>query len=169
MNDKKPAKFFNKYETTYYDFFNLRFETLADVTNAFSEAIGREKAIDIVEKFSEEKSIEMIKKIVSQNPITNFNDFKKLFLSQMKSEFMNNAVTFTIKENTENKLEFKITECLWATAHKKMGETELGFCAFCKPDYAMAKTYHPKIKLTRTKTLMQGDEFCNHTYTWEDE
>jgi hypothetical protein len=168
MTEKKKTKFFNKLEVTYYNYFKLRFTTLADATNAFSKQLGKEKAIEIVAKLSEENSIEQVEQIVSQNPVNNFNDFKELFLTQMNSDFMKNALTFTIKENSENKLEFEITECLWAIVHKEMRETELGYCAYCKPDYVMAKTYHPKIKLTRSKTLMQGDEFCNHTYTWED-
>lgn len=168
MSEKKPTKFYNKFETTYFNLFKIRFDTLADITNAFSKRIGKKESYEIVEKLSEEKSIESVQKIIADNPINNFREYKELFLKQMNSDFMKNTTTFTITEETDNKLELKITECLWAKAHKDMNETKLGYCVYCKPDYAMARTYHPRIKLTRTKTLMQGDDYCNHCFTWKE-
>lgn len=168
MNGKKPTKFYNKYETTYFDLFKLRFDTIVDLTNAFSKKFGEKESYEIVEKLSEEKSVENVQLIIANNPINNFEDYKKLFLEQMSSDFMKNTTTFTITEEIDKKLKIKVTECLWAKAHKDVNETELGYCVYCKPDFAMAKTYHPKIKLTRTKTLMQNDDHCEHTFMWED-
>jgi hypothetical protein len=168
MNNKKPEKFYNKFETTYFDLFKIRFNTLVDITNAFSKKIGKDESYEIVEKLSEEKSVESVQQIIANNPVNNFKEYKELFLQQMNSDFMKNTTTFSITEETDKKFKLKVIECLWAKAHKDMNETELGYCVYCKPDYAMARTYHPKIKLTRTKTLMQGDDHCDHTFTWED-
>lgn len=167
MNEKKPTKFYNKCETTYYDLFKLRFETIIDLANAFGEKIETKEIYDLIGKLSEEKSIENVRQVIEKNPIRNFNDFKILFKSQMKSELFINSTTYKIVEETDNKLKFKITECLWAKGFKDLNEPELGYCASCHADFVIAKTYHPKIKLTRTKTLMQGDDYCNHTYTWK--
>ena len=37
----------------------------------------------------------------------------------------------------------------------------------CYPDYAIARGRNPKLKLIRTKTLMQGDECCRLRYVKE--
>jgi hypothetical protein len=169
MTDKTPKKFKAKIDMTYEQAFRLRFETQVDVTNAFIPLVGREKAIEIVEKMSEEKSVEAAKQWVkAYGSIKNFNDFKDFFKKQMASELMKHTTTFEIVEDSDEKLEFRITECLWAKVLKDLNETEQGYRVYCKPDYAMAKTFHSKVKLTRTKSLMEGNEYCNHTYTWEE-
>ncbi|NPE08804.1 MAG: L-2-amino-thiazoline-4-carboxylic acid hydrolase [Asgard group archaeon] len=169
MSDKAPEKFKKKMDITFEQAFRMRFETQVDITNAFVPIVGKEKAFEIVEKLSEKKSIESAKQmVIHSEDINNFADFKAFFKKQMNSNMMKNTATFTIIEDSEKKLEFKITECLWAKVFKDLDETEQGYRFYCKPDYAMAGIYHPKVKLTRTKTLMQGNVYCNHTYTWEE-
>ena len=38
----------------------------------------------------------------------------------------------------------------------------------CCSDYAYCRGFNPKIKLTRTKTLMQGDDCCDFRWELED-
>jgi len=51
---------------------------------------------------------------------------------------------------------------------KEMKATDLGYVLNCQPDFAYAKACHPNVKLKRTKTLMQGDNYCDHTFYWEE-
>ena len=44
----------------------------------------------------------------------------------------------------------------------------VGYASICHPDFAMTEGYNPKMKLLRTKTLMQGDDCCNHCWVMED-
>jgi hypothetical protein len=37
----------------------------------------------------------------------------------------------------------------------------------CSPDFAIAAGFNPKLRLTRTKTLMQGHDSCHFRYTME--
>lgn len=39
----------------------------------------------------------------------------------------------------------------------------------CKTDHAYAQASHPRIKLRRSKTLMEGHEHCDHTWYWTNE
>jgi hypothetical protein len=36
----------------------------------------------------------------------------------------------------------------------------------CFGDFIFWESYHPNVKFSRTKTLLAGDDFCNHTLTW---
>lgn len=38
----------------------------------------------------------------------------------------------------------------------------------CYGDYIFLENYHSKVKFTRTKTLIKGDDCCDHTLTWVD-
>ena len=67
-----------------------------------------------------------------------------------------------------NKIIFDVRECLWAKTFEDMEDKELGYVICCKGDFAMAPAVSPKLSLKRTKTLMQGDECCDHEWCWED-
>jgi hypothetical protein len=53
---------------------------------------------------------------------------------------------------------------LRAELAKKIGGEEIGFALTCAWDYGFCRGLNPEIKFTRTKTLMMGDDCCNHTY-----
>jgi hypothetical protein len=36
----------------------------------------------------------------------------------------------------------------------------------CHGDYIFWEHYHPNVRFSRTKTLINGDEYCDHTLTW---
>ncbi len=68
-------------------------------------------------------------------------------------------------EDTPERLQVRVTRCRWQEEAKKEGvDPELGYAMLCAFDPGYCAGLNPKIKFTRTKTLMQGDDHCNHTY-----
>ena len=51
---------------------------------------------------------------------------------------------------------------------KELNATVLGFLMVCNPDHAYAQASHPNIKLSRSKTLMEGHDCCDHTWFWNE-
>jgi hypothetical protein len=45
----------------------------------------------------------------------------------------------------------------------------IGYEIFCRPDYVMRQGFSPNIHLERTRTLMQGDDCCDHRWLWDGE
>ncbi len=64
-------------------------------------------------------------------------------------------------------VEVRVTQCLWAKTFRAAGAADIGYACICHPDFAAASGWNPKLKLIRTKTLMQGDEYCNHRFVME--
>lgn len=73
-----------------------------------------------------------------------------------------------IIEDSENAFEMKITECLTEQVFRDSDALDLGYACVCHADFGLPVGIHPKLKLIRTKTLMQGHACCNHRYIWED-
>jgi hypothetical protein len=48
-----------------------------------------------------------------------------------------------------------------------MNAADIGFATVCFTDYATAAAFNPKLKMIRSKTLMQGHDCCNHRYVME--
>jgi hypothetical protein len=72
--------------------------------------------------------------------------------------------THNIIAETERTIAVNYTWCMWADVFRAAGASEIGFAAFCHGDFAICKAFNPKIRLYRSKTLMQGDDYCDHRY-----
>jgi hypothetical protein len=103
-----------------------------------------------------------------RGPVNSFEDFKAGEKAENASPYFSHTLSLTYPEDTPRKLTLHVTECLWAKVFKEMKATDLGYVLFCHPDFAYAEACHPNIKMRRTKTLMQGNDYCDHTFCWEE-
>ncbi|MBW2618131.1 MAG: L-2-amino-thiazoline-4-carboxylic acid hydrolase [Deltaproteobacteria bacterium] len=62
---------------------------------------------------------------------------------------------------SETRLDVNISKCVYAETCKKLGDTELGYELLCARDPYLFKGFNPRMKMNRTKTIMQGDECCD--------
>jgi hypothetical protein len=70
-------------------------------------------------------------------------------------------------EHTSDTYELKVTECLWAQTFREANAGDIGFASICYGDEAMAAAFDRRLKLIRTRTLMQGDDCCPCRWVWE--
>ena len=49
-------------------------------------------------------------------------------------------------------------------AEERLKATDWLYHHTCSADEAMVSGFNPKIGFRRTKTLMQGDDYCDHYY-----
>ena len=165
-------KWQDKVDITYEDYFHAPFylpnKGVVELARELEGFMGKEKALETVGKVFERISIDQAKKQVEEKPINNFEEYKNAFKESMRKPLTSHATDLTIVEETSTKLSAKITKCLYAKTFKEMNAMDLGYMICCKPDFATTKIINPKLNLTRTKTLMEGDECCNTTYTWEE-
>ena len=166
---EKYEKHKSKFDISYEDYFRTRFNGITEIIKALTPIMDQREALDKIKELYVKKSKNLVKRILrDKKPITNFKEFKEMYKEQLSSEFMQHCLDFTITEDTPNKLVFKFTKCLWAKTFLEMNEPGLGYAMCCYPDYAMIKAFHPKLKLVRNKTLMQGNTCCESNYLWEE-
>jgi hypothetical protein len=87
--------------------------------------------------------------------------------AERRKRFWSNALTSQRIERTPKSYEMKITECLWAQTFREAHAADLGFATICYQDEAMAAAFDPRLKLTRTRALMNGDDCCHFRWVWE--
>ena len=68
-------------------------------------------------------------------------------------------------EEIENGVQVYCTRCPYANLYRALGGEDWGFQLFCAADAELVEQFNPNIKFERTKTLMEGDDCCNHRYT----
>ena len=83
------------------------------------------------------------------------------------------GLEFTM-QRSENKIQMHCTYCPWVEVAKAAGSTEIGYQLICHSDYAIVEGFNQAvrhnekpIKFVRTKTLLQGNECCDHCYYYD--
>ena len=77
------------------------------------------------------------------------------------------AMTVRFLEGTERRLSFDVTRCAYADLYERLGMRELGFCLSCSRDEPFARGFNPRLRLVRTRTIMQGASSCDFRFSLE--
>lgn len=62
-------------------------------------------------------------------------------------------------------LNFNVTRCRYAESYRELGVGEIGDLLSCNRDGEFCTGYDPRMKLTRTQTIMGGASHCDFRYT----
>ena len=126
--------------------------------------VGREKTLQILEPIIQNLAREAganLAKVVGGNSIEHF-------VKAMTYWTLEDALRLDILEQTQKKFIFHVTCCRYADMYKDLGVPELGVLLSCNRDKALIEGFNPKIKFTRTKTIMEGQPYCDFVYELED-
>lgn len=73
------------------------------------------------------------------------------------------------RERGADAFAFDVVRCRYAEMYREMGLGEIGHLLSCQRDGTFCEGYDPKLKLSRTQTIMQGASHCDFRYRYEDE
>lgn len=130
---------------------------------ALQAQIGKEKFIAMLEQGLTEAAIAGM----ARNPAENRNFATWVKGLRSAPPLYQHALAYSVVEDSPKAFEIRVTECLWARMFREENAADIGYAGICHPDYAAATGFNPKIKLIRSKTLMQGHDCCNHRYVLE--
>jgi len=135
------------------------------VMQNLADDIGKDNFIELLKKASSKSAAQKGRNMAQNLPR---NDLVA-WTADLRdpNHFWKHVLTFDIVEDTDKAFEMKITECLWAKIFREAKASDIGYAAICHPDYAMAQAFNLNIRMVRTKTLMQGHDYCNHRWVWE--
>jgi hypothetical protein len=86
------------------------------------------------------------------------------FAGSLTAWTQNGALELDILEQTENAFSFNVTRCRYAEMYRQLGIPELGDILSCSRDFALVEGFNPRIRLERTRTIMQGAPYCDFRY-----
>lgn len=125
------------------------------------ESAARQAVADAVRRSSIEQAAAFAAEVGGQTSLQTFIDRQGLWR-------MGDALTTEVKEQTDNRYVFHVTRCKYAEMYRDMGLGEIGHLLSCQRDGTFCEGYDPKLKLTRTQTIMQGASHCDFDYRYED-
>jgi hypothetical protein len=142
----------------------LEAKLLAHVYATLSESFGKETAARIVgesvRRAAVEQGAEMAAALGGKTSLQTFIDAQELWTR-------GGALAVEIDEASTSRFAFKGTRCEYARMYREMGLGEIGHLLSCQRDGTFCEGYDPKLKLSRTQTIMQGASHCDFEYTYE--
>ena len=163
---EKKDKFLADSGMSFQEVFQFAYGNFAGLMNYLGNEIGKDELIEMIKRNSDEGWKEVIQMQSKAGKFTDFDNFRAR-RRKTPGYFGDHTTTITIIEDTDEAFEVRISECLWAKTFRDLNAPDIGYAYVCYGDFAMARANNPKIRLIRTKTLMQGHECCNHRYVWE--
>lgn len=158
-------KFLEDSGMSFSDVFNMAYAAPLPIWRGLEREIGSEKLVSllkgVIDELGTRESAEQAKKLGKNDLAAFTQDFRR------PNPFWQHVLTYQVVADTPKAFEIKVTECLWAKTLREAKAGDLGYILSCYGDFAFVQGFNPKMKLIRTKTLMQGDEFCNHRYILE--
>jgi hypothetical protein len=164
---EKKHKFLEDSHMSYEEVFSVYKHNYIPLLQNLAQRLKGIDFIEMLKTVTYERAIEGAREAAKRSPINDFASFTSGSKKRYSGPFWNHVLTYTFVEDTEKALEWKITECLWAKTFREANASDIGYATICYGDYGSAEALAPKIRFTRTKTLMQGHDCCNHRNVWE--
>ena len=156
--------FAEKADMTWQQVFDFSYKGYARLMKKLAARVGHDEFLAILQKASTENTLERMESLLQSAPARDL----RVFEAWMKTQpIYGNALVYDVLEETDTAFEIHVSQCLWAKTFRAQNAADIGYASICYPDYASTTAFNPKIKLLRTKTLMQGDDCCNHRWVME--
>ena len=137
---------------------------IAQISKVMSEEIGYDKFKEIFLKMRHKNLTDWTSE-VAQTDIKEGrkNDIEGIirFLWEPLEE---EGFRFSYEKKDDGNYQFKVTNCPIANIAKDSGIEEWMYLYMCLSDYSITEGYNPDIGFKRSKTIMQGDDYCDHCY-----
>ncbi|MFC2113333.1 L-2-amino-thiazoline-4-carboxylic acid hydrolase [Bacteroidota bacterium] len=154
------TKIKNEFSISWEKYFARWFNGQINWMKILARHIGKDEVIKIAKERADKWN-------ASQKPNTEAKSVKDFILPAMDSDQYKNCLDFEYVEFTDQVCELKVKNCLWAKTWRSKNAGEFGYASVCHGDFSGATAFNPKLRMERTKTLMQGHDCCNHRYIWE--
>ena len=153
---------------TFQEVYDFAYKNTISLMQNVANELGEDRFIEILTTAVSEAALQGGQNAAKNRPDNGFAAYKALVKGLWAGRLWKHALTFDIVEDTGKALEIRVTECLWAKTFHEGHASDIGYATLCHPDYAHCQGFNPKIKMIRTKTLMQGDDCCDHRWVWEE-
>jgi hypothetical protein len=115
--------------------------------------VARKLALDMGQKLAEEKS--------GETNLHSFSDIQSIWRA-------GGALEIEEHEQRDDYLAFDVVRCRYADMYREIGAEKLGASLSCNRDGTLCEGYDKRIKMQRTKTIMEGFDHCDFRYTFKE-
>jgi hypothetical protein len=136
---------------------------VAPLVEALAAEFGRDKVLGVIRKAVVEIACRQgadLSRTMGGNSLRHFRD-------SLVHWTRDDALNIEVIEESGQAFAFNVTRCRYAEMYRDLGIPLLGPVLSCSRDFALIEGFNPRIRLTRTQTLMDGAPFCDFRYRLE--
>jgi hypothetical protein len=148
-----------KLSISHEDLFKSRYHYYILRMERFAEYIGRDKLIAMLKR-----AVDDINQ--AGKPDLEAKSVKDFAKPVLESENFKIRLDLETLELSDKVWQVKITNCIRPKTFRDINAGDIGYANTCYGDFSGATAFNPKLKLERTKTLMEGHDCCDHRYIW---
>ena len=137
---------------------------LAPVIRAVSQRIGRNEALAILAEVNQQEAFQRGRRMaekVKQNGIAALVD-------EVAGWGRGGEWEMEVLEQTSTTYFFNVTRCPYYEKYRELELDEFGVYFSCCRDEPFARGFNSRLRLVRTKTIMEGSDHCDFRYYLED-
>lgn len=138
-------------------------EILGHVYEVLKASHGKEQAMQAIGDAVRRSAIEQAQRFAAESgeptSLESFIELSKLWETE-------DALKIEVREKTDTEYAFDVVRCRYAEMYKDMGLHEIGHLLSCQRDGTFCEGYDPKLKFSRSQTIMQGASHCDFRYTY---
>jgi predicted ArsR family transcriptional regulator len=148
-----------------------------EIMNVLKEGWGNTETVELLKGLSEkygDKAIPTVEKFLEFHVVKDWADIGKReahkgteiedFIRVLWGSFTPDQGFQFTTNNEKGKTVFCVTKCPVYELAKKTGLYDWMYAFGCATDYLTTREFSPKMGFSRTKTLIQGHDCCDHTY-----
>jgi len=141
-------------------------EIIAPIYDELKQEIGEAAAQALLRRAIRRAAVRAGEQLAAATPggadLETFQDIQRLWTKD-------DALRVEVLHASAERYDINIRRCRYAEMYRAMGLGGLGSVLSCERDGAFCEGYDPRIKLTRTQTIMQGVDHCDFCYRFESE
>ena len=133
---------------------------IAPVIRAMFKKIGKDDALVILKEVNEQEAFQRgqdMMKSEGQNGIEGL-------INEVASWGEGGIWEMDVLEQTSTTYFFNVHRCPYYEKYQELGLNEFGVQLSCCRDDPFARGFNPRLKLVRSKTIMEGDDYCDFRY-----
>ena len=135
----------------------------APLIKSYAELIGLEKSLEVAAGVIRGLARDAGRQIAAERGSSTLRDLTDVVKTLWSRSGEALEVEFT--EVSETLLDFRVTRCRYAEQYANLGFQKFGYSLSCSRDAAFAQGFNPKIRMSRTQTIMEGAPYCDFRFT----
>ena len=133
---------------------------IAPVIRAVSKRIGKKKALAILREVNQQEAFLRGQNMIKTEGLNVIDELVKDVATWGKGGIWE----IDVLEQTSTSYHFNVFRCPYYEKYQELGLDKFGVEFSCCRDEPFARGFNPQLKLVRSKTLMEGADYCDFRY-----
>jgi len=139
-------------------------QAIAPVIEMVSKRMGKEEALEVLKEVNEQEAFERGQNTARTAGLSTIEELVK----DVSTWGDGGEWKIDVLEETSKTYCFNVHRCLYYEKYKELGLEKFGVQLSCCRDEPFARGLDPKLRLSRTQTIMEGADFCDFRYQVDD-